>query len=421
VSASLRILIVSDHYPPSVGGAQRQTRLLAQHLARRGHDVEVVTSTQGTGAPREEVEEGVRIWRLSQLRSALDVRRTKPARHQPPFPDPVTIWQLRRVIKRFRPDIVHSYGWFTSSVRAALAGSDTPLVVSARDYSCSCPKQTLLYRHGACAGPSLPKCVSCCGRHFGRVKGAITALAIRSTASGLERRIDGLHSVSTYVEQMMRRDFLDEDRAGTSIPLAVIPSFGDYSDSEDDLEPGSETPDAEGSPYMLFVGALRHEKGIEELLAAYRTLRNAPRLLLAGTLENDTPHSMPEGVVVLGPLPHAVVMRLWDRCMFGVIPSIFPEPLGSVVHEGMSRGKAVIGTWPGGHADMIVDGETGILVPAGDVGALREAMQRLVDDEGLRTRLGDAARARAERFSAHVVIPQFENLYHRVIRERANR
>jgi glycosyltransferase involved in cell wall biosynthesis len=421
VRSSLRVLLASDHYPPSVGGAQRQTRLLAQHLARRGHDVEVVTSTQGTGAPRAEMEEGVRVWRLSQLRSALDIRRTKPARHQPPFPDPVTIWQLRRIIKRFEPDIVHSYGWFTSSVRAALAGSEKPLVVSARDYSCSCPKQTLLFRHGACAGPSFPKCVTCCGRHFGRVKGAITALAIRSTASGLERRIDGLHSVSTYVEQMMRRDFLDGDRAGTSIPLAVIPSFGDYADLQDDLEPGFEMSEAGGAPYMLFVGALRHEKGIEELLAAYRTLRNAPRLLLAGTLEHDTPRSMPAGVVLLGPLPHGVVMRLWDGCMFGVIPSIFPEPLGSVVHEGMSRGKAVIGTSPGGHADMIVDGETGILVPAGDIAALRGAMQRLVDDEELRTRLGEAARVRAERFGADVVVPQFEDLYRRVIRERMTR
>jgi glycosyltransferase involved in cell wall biosynthesis len=422
VRSSLRVLLASDHFPPSVGGAQRQTRLLARHLARRGHDVEVVTSTQGSDAPRDEVEEGVRVRRLSQVRAVLDVRRAKPARHQPPFPDPVTVWQLRRIVKRFRPDIVHSYGWFTSSVLAALAGSDIPLVVSARDYSCSCPKQTLLFQGGACTGPSLPKCIACCGEHFGKIKGAVTASAIRSTAAGLGRRIDGLHSVSTYVEQMMKRDFLDDRGSHAAIPLAVIPSFGEYATRERSLAARQlETRYAEGAPYMLFVGALRREKGIAELLAAYRSLRDAPKLLLVGTVERDTPRSLPEGVVLVGEVSHDAVMGLWDGCLFGVLPSIFPEPLGSVVHEGMSRGKAVIGTRPGGHTDMIVDGETGVLVPAGDVVALRQAMQRLMDDEPFRTRLGDAARVRSERFSADVVVPQFEDFYYRVIRERSRR
>jgi glycosyltransferase involved in cell wall biosynthesis len=125
--------------------------------------------------------------------------------------------------------------------------------------------------------------------------------------------------------------------------------------------------------------------------------------------------------VLLGEISHDAVMDLWDSCLFGVAPSIFPEPLGSVVHEAMSRGKAMIGTTPGGHTDMIVDGETGVLVPAGDVVALRDAMQRLVDDEPFRTRLGDAARVRADRFSADLVVPQFEDFYYRVIRERAGR
>ena len=64
--------------------------------------------------------------------------------------------------------------------------------------------------------------------------------------------------------------------------------------------------------------------------------------------------------------------------MFGVAPSLWPEPFGSVVHEGMSRGRALIGTTPGGHADMIEHGVTGLLVPAGDAAALREAMRSLI-------------------------------------------
>ncbi|HZQ10367.1 MAG TPA: glycosyltransferase family 4 protein, partial [Anaerolineae bacterium] len=84
-------------------------------------------------------------------------------------------------------------------------------------------------------------------------------------------------------------------------------------------------------------------------------------------------------------------------------------------YEGMSRGKAVIGTTPGGHTDMIVNGETGLLVPQGDVEALTQAMRELLDNPALRERLGRAACERAMLFTADVVIPRFELLYQQLV------
>ena len=75
-----------------------------------------------------------------------------------------------------------------------------------------------------------------------------------------------------------------------------------------------------------------------------------------------------------------------------------------------------IGTVPGGHSDMIEDGQSGLLVPSGDLAALRGAMERLIDDAELRTRLGHGAANRAALFSAEAVIPQFDVLYARVQR-----
>jgi glycosyltransferase involved in cell wall biosynthesis len=97
------------------------------------------------------------------------------------------------------------------------------------------------------------------------------------------------------------------------------------------------------------------------------------------------------------------------------MPSTLPEPLGTVIFEVMSRGRAVIGTRPGGHADMILDGETGLLVPRGDVDALARAMRRLLQDAGLRERLGAAARERAAQFTADVALPRLEQLYAELI------
>lgn len=65
---------------------------------------------------------------------------------------------------------------------------------------------------------------------------------------------------------------------------------------------------------------------------------------------------------------------------------------------------------------MIMDGETGLLVPAGDVAALAAAMRRLVDDPDLARSIGEAGRERARRFTAEVVVPQFDRLFQDVVR-----
>jgi glycosyltransferase involved in cell wall biosynthesis len=104
-------------------------------------------------------------------------------------------------------------------------------------------------------------------------------------------------------------------------------------------------------------------------------------------------------------------MAAFDGALFAVAPSLWYEPLGNVVHEAESRGRAVIGTTPGGHDDMITDGVEGLLVPPGDAGALRSAMARLVADPAMRARMGAAGRVRAERYTAEQVVPQFEALY----------
>ena len=110
-----------------------------------------------------------------------------------------------------------------------------------------------------------------------------------------------------------------------------------------------------------------------------------------------------------------------EHCLFGVMPSLFPEPFGTVVLEVMSHGKPVIGTTPGGHADMIIDGETGYLVPRGNVEALAGAMQALISDPASRERMGTAARERAKLFTADVSIPRLERLYQQIVDQHADR
>jgi glycosyltransferase involved in cell wall biosynthesis len=119
----------------------------------------------------------------------------------------------------------------------------------------------------------------------------------------------------------------------------------------------------------------------------------------------------PEDAIVLTDVPNAGVMAAWRRALFGVFPSLGPEPLGGVVFEAMSCGKAVIGTDHGGHADLVVDGSTGLLVPPADPAALARAMDTLIRDEATREAYGRAALERSRLFSAKTVVPQLERVY----------
>jgi glycosyltransferase involved in cell wall biosynthesis len=101
------------------------------------------------------------------------------------------------------------------------------------------------------------------------------------------------------------------------------------------------------------------------------------------------------------------------------MPSLWPEPFGTVVCEVMSRGRPVIGTRPGGDADIIVDGETGFLVPRGDVPALMRAMRTLLEEDEVRTRMGEAAKVRAEAFTPAVSVPRIEQLYEEIVAANA--
>ena len=186
----------------------------------------------------------------------------------------------------------------------------------------------------------------------------------------------------------------------------------DGSSAEDDADDTEDFLDQlPTTPYILFVGALQLHKGLGPLLAAYATLDSPPPLVLIGTVWPDTPAAFPPGVVVMRQIPHRSVMAAWERCLFGVAPSVWPDPLPGVVREAMSKGKPVVGTRIGGIPDMIEDGETGLLV---ETRGRRRAGERHVETDrrprASRTD-GTCGRESALRFTAEAILPRLEALY----------
>ena len=135
-------------------------------------------------------------------------------------------------------------------------------------------------------------------------------------------------------------------------------------------------------PHVLFVGRLSPEKGIDEFLAATEGL---PRVIVgAGPVE------VPEAV---GFVPHGELGPYYERAAVVCVPSR-REGYGVVAREAMAYGRPVVATRVGGLLDAIEHGITGLLV---DAEGLRPEIERLLGDDGLRQRLGSAAREAARR------------------------
>jgi glycogen(starch) synthase len=177
---------------------------------------------------------------------------------------------------------------------------------------------------------------------------------------------------------------------------------------------GVELPPEDGDedepPTVLFAGRLSPEKGIRELVAA----ANGMPLVVAGDgpLRDEVPGA-------LGFVPHGELERLYAASAVVACPS-YREGFGVVCAEAMAHGKPVVASAVGGLLDLVVDGETGILVPPGDVGALRAALETLLADRDLRLRLGAAGRARIrDVFSWDAVTESTLAAYRDALGERA--
>jgi glycosyltransferase involved in cell wall biosynthesis len=172
-----------------------------------------------------------------------------------------------------------------------------------------------------------------------------------------------------------------------------------------DLPP--QAGEEEQPPHVLYAGRLSPEKGILDLVAAANGL---PLVVVGdGPLRPQVPQA-------IGFLPNPELQERLARAAVVAVPS-HREGFGVVCLEAMAHGRPVVASAVGGLRDLVVDGETGFLVPPRDQAALGAALRRLLDDRELRERLGAAARERAAtRFSWRHVTDLTLDAYEAVVR-----
>ena len=211
--------------------------------------------------------------------------------------------------------------------------------------------------------------------------------------------------------------------AGSACRVVVLPNAVDLPAS------APAYPNADGPVRLLFVGRFAFNKGIDVLLAvARRFTREGKADAFRFTLAGDGPErarmeaeGLPPNVVLAGRVDDAVLEELYAGCHALVLPTRF-EGMPTVVLEAMARARPVFVSDVGATAEL-VDGSNGLLLPKGDAAALHGALldfhSRPLKE---RAALGEAGRSRAaERFTWPAVTDGFLDLFRAVARRAAQR
>ena len=198
-------------------------------------------------------------------------------------------------------------------------------------------------------------------------------------------------------------------------------------------DPGTAVLDRYGvdpaRPAVIFVGRITRQKGVPVLLRAAASLAAEAQLVLCAG-QPDTPELAAEvtglvaslqasraGVIWIPEmLPKRDVIQLLSHATVFACPSLY-EPLGIVNLEAMACGTAVVGSQVGGIPEVVVDGETGLLVPPDDPAALAAALNALILDPARAAAMGAAGRKRAAtEFGWDAIAAQTTDLYASLLR-----
>lgn len=166
--------------------------------------------------------------------------------------------------------------------------------------------------------------------------------------------------------------------------------------------------DADHPPIAAQVSRMIWDKGAGVLVEAARLLRArgvVVRVILAGTPDPENMATIPEAQLRAWHDEGIVewvgfcddVPGLWRNSHIAVLPSWYGEGVPKSLLEAAAAARPMVAVDGPGLREVVIDGETGLLVPPRDAGALADALALLLGDGALRRRMGEAARARAER------------------------
>jgi glycosyltransferase involved in cell wall biosynthesis len=393
----MKILLIND-YETDEGGANLMTLRLRGELRRRGHDARLFASRLRLARGHADY---TCFGTLSRVRPLVETC------------NPSAYLRLRKVLREFRPDVVHVRLFRTQLsplILPLLRG--VPSLLHETIYKSICPLGTKLLpdrspcraragavcRRGGCLPLRAWLPLMLQTRLWLRWRGAFDLIVTNSEAVARELNAEGIEAAATVWSGV--------PDGGARPPLADPPTVG-------------------------FAGRLVALKGADVLLRAFaRVADEMPdaRLVVVGDGEERENLSrlahrlgLSRGVEFAGWLAPDDAARRVERAWAIAVPS-FSEQFSLTAVEALMRGTAVVASAVGGMPELVREGETGFLVPAGDARALAEKLLLLLRSRETAERMGASARRDAlARFRLATCVDEFEKLYETIRGARAAR
>lgn len=364
----MKILMVNKFLYPN-GGSETYIFKLGKELIRQGHEVEYF----GMEHPDRIVGNSADSYTAS-----MDFHTGKLQKLLYPFKiiySPEARKKIRKVIERFRPDIVHLNNinfQLTPSIIYEIKKHGIPIVYTAHDYQWVCPNHMMMIPGNRelcfqCRGGKFGQCAKNRCIHNSSVKsllGALEAFLYRKLKT--YQKVDRIICPSQFMMDMLGTDSL---LAGKLMLL--------YNFLESEAFQAKEKQD-----YVLYFGRYSEEKGVGTLLEVCKKLPEIPFVFAGGgPLEGQLIKC--KNVTNAGFLTGEELKEMIANARFSVFPSEWFENCPFSVMESQSYGTPVVASEIGGTPELVKNGITGELFEAANAKVLEEKIRKLWEDENL--------------------------------------
>jgi glycosyltransferase involved in cell wall biosynthesis len=396
LSSPLRVLLVHNRYQQP-GGEDAVFETQAALLESAGHEVRrLVVANESIGA---------RLGAGSRLRLAAGTTWSRAG-----------VGLVRRTAGTFRPDVMHVHNFFpllSPAIHSAAHEAGAATVQTLHNYRLICPSANL-FRDARpchdCVGRRVawPGIVHACYRDSRLATGAVAAmLGVHRVRRTWHADVDRFVALTSFARELLVEGGLPGDR------IVVQPNV--LAD-----EPAAAEGPGDG---FLFVGRLAADKGVATLLAAWERLAPTTELRIAGAgpLEQAVIASAQRlpNVRYLGRLDRPAVLAEMRRSRAVIVPSHWYEAFPLTVLEAFASGRPVIAAGHGSLAEIVTDGQTGLLVRPADPVDLRARVTYAQEHPEEMAAAGRAARAEfLDRYTASRGLHGLLDVYRQALEQR---
>ncbi|PIT98243.1 MAG: hypothetical protein COT71_01725 [Candidatus Andersenbacteria bacterium CG10_big_fil_rev_8_21_14_0_10_54_11] len=357
VASPLHLLAICPYYPPHTGGLERYAEELHEHLSRRGHRITVLTTDiPPAAAPPVTTPPAVTVHRLPARELIYN------------YPWPRLTPSSRRI---FRAVLTARYDAVMSTTRFFVTSPAAGMLARKRRIP------WLHIEHGSDYVTSSNPAIRLAARVYDETVG-------RQVLRHAGAIIAPSQSAADFVRRL----------TGRTVPIVYRGLPLDWLET---ITPAPR-PTPPGICHLVYAGRFITGKGLPDLLQAVSRLPSQSlHLTLAGSGNQEaslkrrvTDLNLEKSVTFTGSLSPAASIALVKSADIVVNPS-YNEGLPTLVLEAAACGRAVIATAVGGTPEIVTDGSSAVLVPAGNINQLSAAIAALTEDPARRRRLGETA------------------------------